>query len=743
MGTRIVCLLALAGAALAAGYEAEAGALRGLEVQPHDGASGGARVKGFDALGDALVLPAVEAGACLRIRYSLGVLREQRATLALPGTEPLTVRFQPTRGWGRYRWLYVDLPVAAGALELRLEKADVAANDGQSCASLDRVEVLAERPALLDDFAVVAARVAARLEGPGPRYGYEGFAHLQSARELTLAGETGPALEELDRWLALDFQHSNWWVNDVPIPRVLGELALLLGDALEGRRRERLMRFMHQAWPPPKGGTGGAANLFYRVDAAVSLALLREDPGLLEDVFARAAAEVRVSRGEGIQEDFSFHQHGPQFYAASYGLPYIEVASRIAALAAGTAYAWPEERVGLLESFILDGLAWISYGPMLDPGAQGRNFSRKSAGRGVRNVQAAAAVLATVGSARAEELAAFPQAPSGHRCFWRSDFAVHRRPGWAVSIKMLSARTVGTESGNGEGLRQYHLADGACFVFTDGEGYQEVQPVWNWRRIPGITCEQDEEALPRIDWGRGARGTTRFVGGVSDGEHGVAALDFARDGVVARKAWFSLGPLTACLGAGIGGDGDHPVLTTVDQRRLDGELVEGEGWLAHDGIGYAALDGSPLLVESGPHTGTWRAINRRLDDTPVRHELLWLGFDHGVRPADARYAYALLPGRDAEATAAFAARPELTVLANGPALQAVRHDALGLTGLVFWEAGERDGIAADRPCVVLVGPQSVALADPAWSGEPVTVRVDGESYRFTPVDGQSVVLPRE
>ena len=105
------------------------------------------------------------------------------------------------------------------------------------------------------------------------------------------------------------------------------------------------------------------------------------------------------------------------------------------------------------------------------------------------------------------------------------------------------------------------------------------------------------------------------------------------------------------------------------------------------------------------------------------------GIDHGPKPRDASYAYTILPGTTPAQTAAYAAKAPVRILANTSTIQAVRHEGLGLTGLVFHAAGSVAGVSADRPCVILVHTDAegtrLSLADPAQRTEPVRVTLTG------------------
>ncbi|MET8337496.1 polysaccharide lyase family 8 super-sandwich domain-containing protein [Streptosporangium canum] len=56
----------------------------------------------------------------------------------------------------------------------------------------------------------------------------------------------------------------------------------------------------------------------------------------------------------------------------------------------------------------------------------------------------------------------------GCRYYPRSDYLVHRRLAWPVSVRMASTRTAPTESMNGENLRGRHLGDGGTLTARHG-----------------------------------------------------------------------------------------------------------------------------------------------------------------------------------------------------------------------------------------------------------------------------------
>ena len=105
---------------------------------------------------------------------------------------------------------------------------------------------------------------------------------------------------------------------------------------------------------------------------------------------------------------------------------------------------------------------------------------------------------------------------NGDKHFWRSDMTVHRAHSWFSSIKMSSERVKGSEALNSENLKGYYVADGATYIMVDGNEYNDIFPVWNWRKLPGVTCYQSNEPLKVLTI-NGYRNNNDFTGGLSNG----------------------------------------------------------------------------------------------------------------------------------------------------------------------------------------------------------------------------------
>lgn len=316
-----------------------------------------------------------------------------------------------------------------------------------------------------------------------------------------------------------------------------------------------------------------------------------------------------------------------------------------------------------------------------------------------------------------------------------------------ATVKLFSSRTLRPETAAGENRQGFFLGDGFMMLVQDGDefgrrGQSEVIPVWNWQRLPGTTIAQTG-IVPYYDMFRTAQhsiGQSDLVGGVSDGRYGLVAMDYRRSGVSvqARKAWFFFDDELVALGADIRDPtGTAPVFTTLNQVLQDGPVTvrdasgtrtlslgslttSGPAWIEHDAMGYVSLDPAmPLAAQARWQTGGGLAL-------PVFSA--WV--DHGVRPAGASYAYAVVPQATHERLDAFLADSPVVVLANTAAVQAVAHRHLGQTQIVFYTSGSvrlLDGthLAVSQPASLIVHEQGstlrISAADPRQQATSLTV----------------------
>ena len=528
--------------------------------------------------------------------------------------------------------------------------------------------------------------------------------------------------EGLDYWLKHDYIRP-WWYETIGTPSVVSRVLLLYDGDLSDAQRKKGLEIVDRATMTSTG-----QNLIWHASIVATGGILKRDPRLVARAFRRIATEIRITTAEGIQPDFSFHQHGPCVYNHGYGAGFTSDCARLAALLSGTAFAFPDEKIDILTRYILDGSQWMARGRTPEYGAKGREITRS--GQRVDYLRSASRHMLQVDTGREQEFRDLASRTSsrarppleGNRHFWRADLMMHHRKSYAASARMHSVRNVNTDglSGCFEGLKSHFLADGCSYLYRTGEEYVDIFPAWDWQRVPGTTVALGPERSgePR------RKGTTSFVGGVSDGHYGMAAFDLERDGLRARKAWFFFDDEYVCLGAGIVGPGRKPVVTTVNQCHLKGKVVAdgcgtlsapsdetrslgGPTWVHHDRVAYVFPDEADVRLRAGEQRGSWKLISSQSSDHPIAHDVFKLWIDHGTRPRNATYCYAVVPGVTAADAKGYAAALPVRVLRNEHDLQAVRHRGLRLTGIVFHKPGALEvsrglTIGVDRACLLLV-----------------------------------------
>ncbi len=570
----------------------------------------------------------------------------------------------------------------------------------------------------------------------------------------------------LDFWLEKDYRNSNWWWNEIGVPGRLSSIYLLLDRELEGLRRSKGLKIIARAQLRMTG-----ANLVDLAAITIRRGVVEGDIALVSRAVGMIADEIKITTGEGIQPDFSFHQHGALLYNHGYGAVFLSNCTELAVLVANTAFAFPGEKIELISRMVLDGNQWMMRYGARDYGATGRGISRVSG-----NTPSAAYLapiirnLLETGTGRDSEfrnllsrLEGDPSAPLvGNRHFWRGDYMAHHRPGFFASARMFSDRLFNTDGAhNQEGLKSHHLADGCTYIMRTGREYHDIFPVWDWRKIPGTTVALDSALTGRVN----IKGTRAFAGGVSDGRYGCAAFDLERKGLNARKAWFFFDEAVVCLGAGIRDNSGGPVITTLNQSFLTGEVtvsrsgnpsriergsrvLDGVRWVHQDSTAYIFPEPARVHLENETRTGAWWDINHVHSKDPVSREVFTLWLDHGTTPADAGYAYIVAPGLGLRETERYAAASPVRILANERAVQAVQHRSAGITGAAFYSpgrlrVGDSLSVSLDRPCMLLVRESEdrleITASNPVNTGMRLTVLVEengaSESVVFDFPDG--------
>lgn len=600
--------------------------------------------------------------------------------------------------------------------------------------------------------------------------------HLERMRDLARAcanpenaGEKTPpeikaaAIRSLEFWLAKDFHNPNWWHNEIGVPRNVAECALLLEADLKPKTLKQCLKIVSRA----KIGMTGQ-NRVWKSGIVFLRALLENDVNLADKAKNEIFDQLKVTASEGIQADWSFHQHGPQLQFGNYGLAFAADSAKWARVLRGTRWELDAPRMNVLRSYLLEGVSSTAWNGFMDVNALGRQIFVGSQKSKAASLGAILADMEASDPAHAPACAAARERckeggrkdVSENRMFWCSDYMTHRRPGFFASVRMCSSRVIGAESGNGENLQGYHLGDGALYLYQTGHEYQDIFPLWDWRKLPGTTAPLTSGALPALTW-QGYRMQSDWVGGVSDGEYGAAAMELNRDGLTGRKAWFFLDNGVVCLGAGIASEKDAPVWTSMNQCRGEaGSLISlgdfpGMQVKIQGGVGYVSWSPKSYFgLEE--RSGSWRKVYSAGPEKADAGVVFSPGIDHGVRPRDASYQYMVFPGASREWLEAFAGKQTVHVLSNTALCQAVYDSTAMLTLAVFHQPGRvqwANGktLEANQPCMVLLRDTGkkcrLSVSDPSRKLTKIEVRVGKNVFAIDPPKGEqagrSVAVPME
>lgn len=562
----------------------------------------------------------------------------------------------------------------------------------------------------------------------------------------------------LNYWLDNDFQCPNWWYPEIGVPMQLAPVLILMEEQLSPEQMAKGIKILDRA----KIGMTGQNKVWQSGNVLLKSLLLRDD-ATIRKAAQSIQEEMRVSLGEGIQPDGSFHQHGPQIQFGNYGLSFVNDMIKWIRLLRNTPFFFDESKMSILRDYLLEGQQWITWKNQMDISACGRQLFVNAQTGKARNLAGAFSQMEKLDPAYAVtyQKAGNYETLKGNRHFWRSDFQVQRTPDYYFSVKMCSERVIGAESCNSENIRGYYLGDGATYLYQTGKEYENIFPYWDWKKIPGTTTHQDDKELPVLT-ASGYRIASNFVGGVSDEKTGIAVMDYNRDGLSAKKAWFIFNTQIVCLGAGITSSTGIPVTTSVNQSFLKGDVlaktkteksVPAESsetmtpkWILHDQAGYYFPDGGNLKLETKTVTGSWNRVASMYKDEPIQSGIFKLWFEHGTNPSGETYAYSIIPQATKAQMQQLETKPSFRIVKNENNIQAVISSDQQWGGIVFYQAGKSEifgGIETDQPGVLMVRREkdglSVSVSDPTQKLDQIQLTLKGNYQTAHP----SVKVTRE
>lgn len=547
----------------------------------------------------------------------------------------------------------------------------------------------------------------------------------------------------LNYWLDNDFLSPNWWDQHIGVPELLAPTIFLMEEELTAEQINQALVLMRRAEIKMTGQNKVwlSGNVLFR-------SLLVRDADSITMASNSIQEELSVTEGEGIQFDWSYHQHGSQLQFGNYGLSYLEDMLRWYQILNKTPFTFDDNKADILRNYILNGQQWINWKNKFDVSVCGRQIFPDEPVKKAKRLDAIIQTMAVIDEAYAGdyEKALDYKTLNGNKHFWKSDFQVHRTKDYYFSVKMCSNRVLGAETVNKENIQGYHMGDGVTFLYQSGNEYDNVFPFWDWKKLPGTTLIQHKDTLPYLTaWGYHIE--SDFVGGVSDSINGIAVLDYNRDGLKAHKSWFMFNDKIVCLGSGIQASSKFPVATAVNQvflgedilinknnetrktRKLNGQI--NADWVLHDNIGYIFPKGAKLNLQTKMLEGSWNKVAKKYRPIILTNETFKLWFDHGANPKNESYAYVIVPNASEEQMNSLNEKMPFNII-NKENLQTVESTDKKIAGAVFYTPGKAnilDGIEVDAPCIIMTKKLNnkilLSLADPTHKLQSISVTLNG------------------
>ncbi|KAK0208322.1 chondroitin AC/alginate lyase [Desarmillaria ectypa] len=343
---------------------------------------------------------------------------------------------------------------------------------------------------------------------------------------------------------------ANWFSNVIGVPQMVVDACLIMGR--KGLPEDVANHYMsmavrsYEVFNRPMNYMTGA-NILDVSKIGIDAGLLSSNETLVADAYGRIHREViikNVVTVDGIRSDGSFGQHDGLLYNGNYGKDYSNDVVELELAALGTRLsAGSDSKIALTRLF--EGNIWMIFynavsGPLHcdfvsvcilgqtkpDNGQASANLKiNLTEVEELGNKWMSKSLTDFVASLKVSNLThANAGNLKGNCMFYTNDYMVHRGEQYVSTLKMFSSRTKTTECVYSQNPFGFHLSDGALYTYLKGNEYEDIAAAWDRNLIPGITIGYGATALNCSH--NQFRGLHIFVGGVSDGRAGLAAMRY-------------------------------------------------------------------------------------------------------------------------------------------------------------------------------------------------------------------------
>lgn len=447
------------------------------------------------------------------------------------------------------------------------------------------------------------------------------------------------------------FWNTNWFSNVILIPELVSQSCLLLNDTLTPTQLGNCSYITLRAYGTFDHYVNGigyitGANTLDVAKIGIDQGLLVVNVSLIKDAFTRVHETVVIEQpvgSDGIRPDGSFGQHLGIIYNGNYGTDFSNDVLNLETEAAETEFAANATSRTAFET-LFDGNRWMIFRnvqtnvshwdfsvlgrfisfPVIDKQATGSINMNISEVQQLGEEWNSTVLLEFSSTLSANTTDANVGELHGNRMFFANDYMVTRGPGYVTTVRMYSNRTINTECLNSQNPFGFHLSDGTVYTYLQGSEYEDIAAAWDWNLIPGTTVDYNATVLDCNH--TSYTGQEAFVGGVSDGRIGAAAMRYTNpeSGSISwQKTWFFLETdVQHVMIANISSTTTAPVFSVLDQRRFGGGVWVNEVgtyggnytdpqtmWHGDVGYEFPAANGTyGLSIEWGNRTGAWSSI---------------------------------------------------------------------------------------------------------------------------------------
>ena len=525
-------------------------------------------------------------------------------------------------------------------------------------------------------------------------------------------------------WITRDHRPANWWYRHIGYPQEFAPSLFLMNVEMKTEMPQLFAQSIeYLLWAYRKYDHMEGANGADKILGAYPAAILTQNDTLLKKFQDDIKGLIVVqNQGEGIEPDWMYGQHsmrGRQLYA-NYEHEYLHSILTLLVLCKGTVYGVTEPQLSILDDHFIHGNQWYVYNRHQDPAQTGRRPTSTLNGRFLNNLK----LLISLDTPQKSELLIIQDRVlngrkamthlTGNRMFWRFDYMIHRRENYFVTSRLTSTRTLGMESGNGEGVNNYYTSAGLNFIFRTGFEFDAPYfEAMNYRQWPGTTVEQDDRKLPSVDWGKRSSNKNPFAGGVSDGFNGAIGTIYNKRSITAHKSWFYFDNEFVALGTNIKQSfGRSNVMTTINQVLQKGNIlysVNNVNQILEKDSGYKSIANPEWIMQDSIAYINLLPTSNFIISSDLRSKATFftVGIDHGNNPKNEEYAYIVYPNINEDSLRNYLDNFPIQILNNSKHVQAVYHKDLKIMQAIFFKAGSitlANGnlLTVNKPCAIMI-----------------------------------------